>query len=66
MSQSNAQAALAAAALVHQKVAAGSGAGAGGSGYSSAKGDIKIDKSSGPDVLATAQGFYEWLQDRSL
>ena len=60
----NAQAALAAAALVHQKVAAGSGVAIGGQSYRSAEqGKIKVDVSSDEQVLATADKFYKWLQE---
>lgn len=58
----NAQVALEAASRIHQKVAAGSGAGAAGSGYSTAKGDIKIDTTQDHRVLATADAFLTWLK----
>lgn len=59
----NAQAALAAAALVHQKVAAGAGSSAGGQTYRAVDGKIKIDVSSDEQVLVTATKFYNWLQE---
>lgn len=58
----NAQVALQAASLVHQKVAAGSGAGAGGNAYSMlVKGDIKVDCTDPATVLNTADVFLRWL-----